>query len=237
MEDRRALVGVPVAGADFLRNVRFLFDMRGSTWRSEPIATRGERLALFQVRFSGEAGADAPIVAEHLSILEHDDTERVAAVFAFDPSDVDGAYQTLDARYDAGEAATVPHAQMTRDFRRAFAARDWDALATRLAPDLVVHDHRVLGWETLRGPSRTSTRCAPLVDLAPDVRLRIDHFEMAGHGAIYVPVWCGTHDGGGFETPSVIVAELDDRGRIRRFDQYDLEHVAEARARFAEIDA
>jgi len=170
-------------------------------------------------------------------VVERDAAGRVAALFTFAPRDIDSAYETLDARYDAGEAATAPHAQMTRDFRRAFAARDWDALATRLAPDLVVHDHRVLGWETLRGPAAYLDALRALVDLAPDVRLRIDHFEMAGHGAIYVPVWCGTHDGGGFETPSVIVAELDDRGRIRRFDQYDLEHVAEARARFAEIGA
>jgi hypothetical protein len=160
----------------------------------------------------------------------------VAALFTFDPADVDGAHAMLDARYDAGEAAAAPHAQMTRDFRRAFAARDWDDLATRLAPDLVVHDHRVLGWETLRGPAAYVDALRALVDLAPDVRLRIDHFEMGDRGALYVPVWLGTHDGGGFETPSVIVAELDDRGRIRRFDQYDLDHVADARARFAEID-
>jgi hypothetical protein len=214
-----------------------LFDMRDSAMRSEPIATRGERLALFRVRFSGEVGGSGPIVDEHLSVVERGGDGRVAAVFTFAPRDVDAAYETLDARYDAGEAATAPHAQMTRDFRRAFASRDWDALATRLAPDLVVHDHRVLGWETLRGPAAYVDALRALVDLAPDVRLRIDHFQMAGRGAIYVPVWCGTHDGGGFETPSVIVAELDDRGRIRRFDQYDLEHAAEARARFAEIDA
>ena len=67
------------------------------------------------------------------------------------------------------------------------------------------------------------------------MRLRIDHFEMSAHGALYVPVWLGTHEGGGFETPSVIVAEVDEQGRIRRSDQYDLDQLGAARTRFEEL--
>ena len=98
-----------------------------------------------------------------------------------------------------------------------------------------MNDHRVLGWETLRGPAAYLEALRALVDLAPDVRLRIDHFEMSAHGALYVPVWLGTHEGGGFETPSVIVAEVDAHGRVRRFDQYDLGHLDEAWTRFAAL--
>ena len=55
-----------------------------------------------------------------------------------------------------------------REFTRAFAERDWDALAARCAPDLVVHDHRLLGWGTLHGPAAYLEALRSLVELAPD---------------------------------------------------------------------
>jgi hypothetical protein len=52
---------------------------------------------------------------------------------------------------------------------------------------------------------------------------------------IYAPSWVGTRDGGAFEDPSMIVAEIDAAHRIRRFDQYSVDQLDEARARFAAI--
>jgi hypothetical protein len=125
---------------------------------------------------------------------------------------------------------------MTRAFRSALAARDWDALSTVLAPDLVVRDHRLLGWDTLHGPQAYLEAVRSLVELAPDVRLRVDHvLEMCQRGVIYAPSWVGTRDGGAFEDPSMIVAEIDASHRIRRFDQYGVDQLDEARARFTAI--
>jgi ketosteroid isomerase-like protein len=125
---------------------------------------------------------------------------------------------------------------MTRAFLAAFAARDWDAFAGLLAPDLVVIDHRVLGWEPLRGPAAYVDALRSLAELAPDVRLRLDHvIETSEHGIIYAPTWIGSREGGAFDAPSIIVAEVDAQHRIRRFDQYDVDRVDEARARFEAI--
>src|SRR5207253_2351643 len=113
----------------------------------------------------------------------------------------------------------------------------WDMLATLLAPDLVVNDHRLLGWEALHGPAAYIQALTQLVDLAPDVQLRIDHLTMSDPRFLYLTTWVGTREGGGFESPSAIVCELDATGRICRFDQYGLDQLDEARALFAATNA
>src|SRR5262249_27266541 len=102
------------------------------------------------------------------------------------------------------------------------------------APDLVVRGHRVMGWETLHGPAEYLEAVRSLVELAPDVRLRVDHvFRMSDRVVVYAPTWVGTRDGGAFEDPSLIVAEVDDLHQIRRFDQYGLDRLAAPLARSA----
>jgi len=113
-----------------------------------------------------------------------------------------------------------------RAFCRAFAARDWDALATQLAPtsSCTITAPRV---ETLHGPTEYIRALRSLVDLSPDVRIRFDHVGMAERGFVCAPTWVGTHEGGASETPSIVVYELDAQGRGRRFDQYDLAQLGE----------
>jgi class 3 adenylate cyclase/tetratricopeptide (TPR) repeat protein len=204
--------------------------------RSELLATRGDRLALTHVH--PEHGP-APIGSGGmgwLEIVEVDDAGDPAMLILFDEDDLDAAQAELDARYERGEAAAYGHVAMTRAFRRALAAREWDALATLLAPDLIVQDHRRLGWETLHGPGAYLEALRSLVELAPDVRLRLDHVvSMSDRGVIYAPAWVGTRDGGAFEDPSMVVAEFDALHRIRRFDQYGVDQLDEARARFDAI--
>jgi hypothetical protein len=232
MDDRRALVGFPLSGGDFIANMRMMFDLPNSSWRNELRATRGERLALLHCVLSGGAGVDSQVEFEHLSLVEVDAAERYAVLVIFDPDEVDAAYAELDDRYAAGDATTQRRAALTRTFCRAFAARDWGALAALLASDLVVTDRRILGWETLYGPDAYIQALQSLVDLASDVQLRVDHLTMYGSRFLYVTSWRGTHEGGVFESPSAMVCELDDMGRIRRFDQYDIAQLDEIRARF-----
>jgi class 3 adenylate cyclase len=201
-----------------------------SVLHRDTFATRGDRLALTRVR---PARGEGP---SWLELVEADAGGDATTLTLFDDDDVDAAFAELDARYDRGEAAPYGHGAMTRAFRGALAARDWDALSTVLAPDLVVRDHRLLGWDTLHGPQAYLEAVRSLVELAPDVRLRVDHvLEMCPHGVIYAPSWVGTRDGGAFEDPSMIVAEIDASHRIRRFDQYGVDQLDEARARFAAI--
>ncbi len=201
-----------------------------SALHRDTLATRGARLALTRVRVARGEGST------WLELVETDAGGEATALILFDDDDVDAAFAELDARYDRGEAAPYGHGAMTRAFRRALAARDWDSLSTVLAPDLVVRDHRLLGWETLHGPRAYVEAVRSLAELAPDVRLRIDHvLQMCSRGVIYAPTWVGTRDGGAFEDPSMIVAEVDASHRIRRFDQYGVDQLDEARARFDAI--
>jgi class 3 adenylate cyclase/tetratricopeptide (TPR) repeat protein len=201
-----------------------------SALHRDTLATRGAHLALTRVRVARGEGST------WLELVETDAGGEAMALILFDDDDVDAAFAELDARYDRGEAAPYGHGAMTRAFRRALAARDWDSLSTVLAPDLVVRDHRLLGWETLHGPQAYVEAVRSLAELAPDVRLRIDHvLQMCSRGVIYAPTWVGTRDGGAFEDPSMIVAEVDASHRIRRFDQYGVDQLDEARARFDAI--
>ena len=100
-----------------------------------------------------------------------------------------------------------------------------------------MHDHRPLGWEPSHGPQPYIAALRSLVDLAPDVQLRLDHGEMCRSGYLSLVTWAGTHEGGVFEAPSYIVGALDAQMRARRFDQYDLDQLDEALARFAALRA
>ena len=234
--DRRKMLQMELVSGEWFAPWRRYFDMTTSVGY-EVLATRGDRLALSHNRWRGATEDVGPSEIAYLSVIEVDEHGHVVVVVVFDPDDLDAAYADLDARYDAGEAARYRQTALSRVFRRAFAARDWNTLATVLAPDLVVNDHRILGWETLHGPEAYLDALRSLIDLAPDARLRIDHIEMSEHAALYVPVWEGTREGGAFETPSIFVAEYDGQQRIRRFDQYDLDRLHEARARFHAIRA
>ena len=233
--DRRPLMHLEAGRDDLLAGLRPFFEM-GVMRSTQLLATRGEGLALYRMRLSGSVGLTGPSEVELLQVTETDASGQRSAGIAFGPDDLDAAYAELDARYHAGEAA--PHQRVSagmQEFKRAFTERDWDALAARCAPDLVVHDHRLLGWETLHGPAAYIEALRSLVELAPDTRLRIDHSTIRENGYLVITVWEGTREGGAYEAPSLMVAELDGQGRIRRFDQYDLERLDQAQARFAEL--
>ena len=65
----------------------------------------------------------------------------------FGEDDADAAFE----RFEEIGAATEPERALTRICRLVI-ARDWDALGECYADDHVLIDHRVLGWEPLRGP-------------------------------------------------------------------------------------
>ena len=95
------------------------------TSTSTVIATRGERLVLSRVRFSGRDQRPEAFHAEVLDIVEIDADNRIAARVVFDLDDIDAAFEELDARYLAGEAAAHAHtwSVIARSLRRGQPAR------------------------------------------------------------------------------------------------------------------
>ena len=122
---------------------------------STVIATRGERLALSRVRFSGRDQRPEAFHAEVLSIVEIDADERIVARVAFDPDDIDAAFAELDARYLAGEAAA--HAHTWSVIAQAYAALNRHELPPT-TPDWVNVDHRRGDSVRARRPDRIPPR-------------------------------------------------------------------------------
>ena len=109
---------------------------------------RGNRLALVRHDWTGSDETIGPSEHEVLVLIEVDDAGESVAIVLFDADARDVAWAELEARFEAGEAASARRGSVTRAFTRAFADRDWDGLASLLATDLVVEDHRLLGVVT-----------------------------------------------------------------------------------------
>ena len=70
---------------------------------------RGAPRRSCRIRFSGRDQRPEAFHTELLSIVEIDADERIAAIVMFDLDDIDAAFEELDARYLAGEAAAHAH--------------------------------------------------------------------------------------------------------------------------------
>ncbi len=105
------------------------------------IATRGERLVLQRVSFSDRDQTTDAFLKERLGVGEINAEGRIAAFVSFELDDIGAAFEELDARYLAGEAAA--HAHTWSVIARAYAALNRRELAAT-TPDWVNIDHRRL---------------------------------------------------------------------------------------------
>jgi len=239
LDERRRLMQMRLSATDSMAQLRVLFDAPGSQWVIRPIATRGERLSLSRCLFHGDADAGGgPLAIDYLAVDEVDGEGRFAEIVLFDPDDLDAGYAELHARFAAGEAAAHPRALAEwLAMAKALAAHDWDALTAAHAPEIVCHDHRLLGWGTLHGVAAWVRTQQVLVELAPDTRWRVTHLTTSEYGSLQSTLAYGSRDGGSFELAFLRVTELDALGNTCRIDLYDVDRADQARARFAEVEA
>jgi len=238
-DERRRLLRNTAGLREWLAGVREFYDVPGSEFRVSLLATRGERLSLHRNSYGGGAGSGAPFeIEDFVGVYEVDDTGRIVGIVLFDVDDLDAAYAELDARFEAGEGAAHPVVvQVGRAFREALARRDWDAVLATCAPDLVCHNHRVLGWDTLHGAAAWVQLLQATAQLSPDYRPRVDHSRICENGVLMYGQLYGTRDGGAFEIPFVRVNQIAPGGLVLRIDLYDHEKSGAALARFAELAA
>ncbi len=121
-EDRRKGLRGVVDGPGRQKIVHSMFQTVPSTWRLEvePVAIRGSRLCLTRGRYRDTVDAGRPIVVELLHVTELGDDGLMCDTVNFDPDDLDAAFEELDTRYLAGEAAT--HLRTWSAITRAYAA-------------------------------------------------------------------------------------------------------------------
>ena len=229
-DDRRAVVGSGFLGGRDLdiANMRAAADLGSANLTSAVIATRGERLALARLRMSGRDQRPEAFHSDMLGIVEIDADNRVTARILFDLNDIDAAFEELDARYLAGEAADHVHswsviAQTSAAFNRhELPVADW-----------VVIDHRRLA------PVDTSDLPAAIRaiwDLTPDLSTRIEAVHRLGSfGAVVTYTAHGTSTEG-FAAEWRVVDLLTVEGdRISRFEFFDEADLDAALARFDEL--
>ena len=204
------------------KNMRAVADVGFTDVARTVLATRGEHLALVRARYSGGDERTEPFEIVVLHVVEIDAHELVAAVVTFDTGDIDAAFEELDARYLAGEAAA--YSQTWSALTRAYAATNAHELPPT-TPNWVNIDHR-------HGPTFAPGEFGEYVraawGLAQTGRVYIDEVHRLNKaGAVVTHTAQGTSKEGfdaewrevmliAFEDESVCRCELFDESDVRR---------------------
>ncbi len=218
---RKGLRNVGLLSHDFGRG---LFEFEATlNWRvdTEPIGIRGNHLALIRHAYRDTAEADQPITVEALLLTEADDDGLISHSVLFDPDDIDSAFEELDIRYLAGEAAA--YADVWSDVVRvctAFNRREVPA-ATR---DWVNIDHR---RGTAFAPGELTAYLLATWDLSPTAALYIeDVHRLTDLGAVVtLAAHATSHDGFAAEWRVINLLTFDGHllSRVEIFDESDVE--------------
>jgi class 3 adenylate cyclase len=197
---------------------------------SEVIAVRGERLVLSRTRSAGSERPESFRV-DALDIIEIDADGRIASHVAFDLDDIGAAFDDLDGRYVAGEAAAYAHAFSL--IAGAFAANNRRELP-KLTPDWVNIDHR-------RGiafaPGDMTEYIRAIWDDTPDVNVYIEAVHGLSHlGAVITQAATGTSQQGFAAEWRAINISTVDGDLINRCELFDETDIDAALARFDELN-
>ncbi len=224
-DDRRRVVnGGARHGRDTeIADKRVLADLGMTNVTVTVVAIRGERLALNRVDSS-------EFETEVFNVAEIDADNRIAAIVGFDIDDINAAFEELDARYLAGEAAA--HSHTWKVMAQAFAATNRREIP-EFMPDFVSIDHR---RARAFAPGDLPAYIRATWDLAPDVIAYAEAVHrLSNLGAVFTQAVNGTsQDGFEAEWREICVATVEgDRiNRIELFDEADLDA---ALARFDEL--
>ncbi len=233
-DDRRRVVsgGIQHGRDAQIANLRAVVDVGVKNIELVVIATRGERLALTRARVSGGDQQAEAFGLEMLSIIEIDTEDRFAAAISFDLDDMDAAFEELDARYLAGEAAEYAHTWSV--IARAFAAFNRHVMPPT-TPNWVNIDHRKV---TAFAPGDMTSYMSATFDVAPDIRFYAEAVHrLSNLGAVFTQAGRGiSHEGFEAEWRDVILMSIegDQFNRCEVFDEADLDA---ALARFDELSA
>ena len=222
-DDRRPIVGAGIQrGRDVnVADMRAFVDIGIDVMTSTVIATRGERLVLDRVRLSARDQAPEPFYTEVLRVLEIDADNRIAACIAFAPDDIDAAFEELDARYLAGEAAAH--------------SRTWSVIAgaytgfnrhesPSTTTDSVFIDHRPL--VTMEAVD-LAVPIRAVWDITPDTSIYIDEVHRLSElGAVVTQVLKGTSPAGfnaEWRTINLLTVKGDLLSRCECFDEASID--------------
>jgi DNA-binding SARP family transcriptional activator/tetratricopeptide (TPR) repeat protein len=227
IHDNRTGVHIHSSGEAALDIFRLLHSLDDWTIERSLVATRGDRLALVEERTRFVDGAVGESELLILDIIEVDANGLILTRTGFDANDLDGAYDALDARYFELGGPDLRWAPA------AFDARDWARYASFVEADAWIDDRRRAGDGRVDRDWLVAYQRA-MHDLAPDVKLRIDHADAASPDTMFVVSrWIGTREGGPFEMFSVSLTSTGSTGLISSVTLYDIDDLDAARADYA----
>ena len=231
--DRRRVVnGGELRGrADHVTNMRAVAEVGFERFMSSVIASRGQHLVLIRIRSSVHGSEPGEVTADMLSIIEIDTEKRISGAVIFDGNDIDAAFEELDGRYLAGEAAA--HAQTWTAITKVQAAYNRHEVPPTTA-DYVGIDHR-------RGrafaPGDTIPYLRATYGVAPNVKGHLEAVHRLGsRGVVITEMVSGTSEQGfAFEWREVgLIAFKGDL--VSRFEMFDEEDLDAALVRFDELN-
>ncbi|RAU92899.1 regulator [Mycobacterium colombiense] len=228
-EDRRRVVnaGIRPGKSAVMDEVSALAEL-GIDLMTEVIATRGARLVLSRVQISGADPGHDGFSVVGLDIIELDAGGQAVARLVFDLDDIEAAFNELDARYVAGEAAA--HADV------------WSAIAG-VHEMFNRHEYPPEDWVTVDrrqgtpfSASDMTSAVHTLFDLTPDFKVHIEAVhEINSRGAVITNYAHGSSpDGVGVEWRMVMLL-LVEEGRLTRCEVFDETDPGAAIARLKEL--
>ena len=232
IDDRRRVVNAGLRhGRDVvIQDLRIGAEIGLTEITPTDIATRGDRLTLRRIRYSGTDHRPDTAAIDLLQIIEIDADDRTVALVLFDLDDIDAAFAELDARYLAGEAAA--HAQAWSVIAKAYAALNRRELPAT-TPDWVNIDHQQV---TTVAPGDFITNIRASWDVAPELRIYIEAVHwLTDRGAVITHSGHGTSPAGfdaEWRTISLFTVDGDLISRCELFDEADLDAAV---ARFDEL--
>lgn len=231
LDDRRPVVGLLFSGPDAtVANVRASADVGVKNVTSRVIATRGNHLALQHFLIHGRDNRPEAYRTETLLITEVDDRNRASAFVLFDPSELAAAFEELDARYLAGEAAA--HAHTWSLIANTYTALNRGELPTT-APDMASVDHR---RAVSFAPGEMIPYLRATFELEPDFHVYIESVHrLSGLGAVVTHTATGTSKHG-FQSELRSVGLMTVAGDLfTRSDLFDETDLDSALAKFDEL--
>ena len=230
IDDRRHVVNAGVRhGRDAeIANVRALADIGIRNATSTVIAVRGGRL--FLGRHCVRGGWSDSEVSETLCVLEINAENQIVARVLFDADDIDAAFEELEARYLAAEAAA--HAHIWTAMVQVQAAFNRHEVPPTTA-DWVNIDHR-RGRAFAPGDMIPYTRAT--YDVAPNVKGHIEAVhQLNNFGVVITDMLTGTsQEGFAFEWREVALFAFEG-DMVCRFELFDEADLDAALARFDEL--
>ena len=231
-DDRRRAVnaGIRRGPQAEIDNMRAIADLGATITTSDVIATRGDRLALIRISLSIRNQEPEAFDFESLNIVEIDTDVRFAAIVTFDPDDIDTAFEELDARYRAGEAAG--HAHTWSLITRAYAGFNRGELPAS-TQDWMNVDHRHVA---AMAPGEGIEYFRASWELVAELSVYIESVHrLSDLGAVFTHVGKGTsRDGFEAEWRAVDIMTVDG-DLIKRGELFDEADLHAALARFDEL--